>query len=167
MHKLYDPNCFEYRDDIPDTEEAIQLNLISRADVSEPVAIDFTPELITPDQEYIPSAEEYKAAFIAVEPDITDTQRAMLKAHYHAPNYTVSATELANAVGYNSFQTANAQYGTLARLVGDNIYWPNRNNHITLYILVDFVPPNQNPKKQWLWILHPQVVQALNELQWF
>jgi hypothetical protein len=45
------------------------------------------------------SADDYLRAFDAVRDDITNLQREMLLAHYSAPDHSVSARQLAAAVG--------------------------------------------------------------------
>jgi 5-methylcytosine-specific restriction enzyme A len=45
----------------------------------------------------------------------------LLRLHYHAPERTVTAKRLAELVGYSSYSVANAQYGRLARLVGEQL----------------------------------------------
>lgn len=52
---------------------------------------------------HIPTVEEYLEGFRLIDARITGLQRALLCAHYCAPNRT--ATELAHAVGASSFRT--------------------------------------------------------------
>jgi hypothetical protein len=42
---------------------------------------------------------------------LSDGQVAMLKAHFRAPDQTITATELAKAAGYARYSAANLQYG--------------------------------------------------------
>jgi hypothetical protein len=62
-----------------------------------------------------PSEEEYVTAFRKMLDVLTDKHRAMLKAHYHAPNQTMTATELAKAAGYRDYSATNLQYGNVGK----------------------------------------------------
>jgi len=50
-----------------------------------------------------------------ISPKLHDGQLAMLKAHYHAEDQVMTATELANAAGYASYSSANVHYGTVGK----------------------------------------------------
>ena len=39
----------------------------------------------------------------------------LFRAHYSAPNHTLTSTELADAAGYKGWQGANLQYGLLGK----------------------------------------------------
>lgn len=99
-------------------------------------------------------------AFLAVEPELTVKQRAMLRAHYHAPARCVTATELAAAVGYASMGGANLQYGILARMVRDVLDFP-RGRVVHLYSLATFIKG-----KHWIFVMRPEVAAALERLGW-
>ncbi len=106
-----------------------------------------------------PSAEQYMAAFQKLG-GITDTQVQMIRLHYHAPERTITATQMAHAAGYNHHAIANSQYGGLGRLVGDQLeYNPMKD---CLGTLVTF------EKRQGVkhWLMRPQVAEALDELGW-
>jgi hypothetical protein len=49
------------------------------------------------------------------EINLSDKQRAMLVAHYKAPDRRITMTRLAEAVGYSSYSAANLHYGKLAK----------------------------------------------------
>lgn len=74
----------------------------------------------SPESFTAPSADRFVAAFRSVS-KITDRQVQMLRLHYHAAERTVTAKELADLVGYTSYSVVNAQYGRLARLVGEQL----------------------------------------------
>ena len=113
-----------------------------------------TPASFTP-----PSSDQYVAAFRAVR-GMTDTHVQMLRAHYHAPERTVTAGQLAQAVGYSSYSVANAQYGRLARLLGEQLdYNPEPER---LGSLVRF----EKRANEWHWLMRPEVAQALDILRW-
>ena len=65
------------------------------------------------------SAEKYEKA--PNEFSITDKQKLMLKAHFDAPNRSITYTQLAEAAGYQDYEVANRQYGQLGRDLGEAV----------------------------------------------
>jgi putative restriction endonuclease len=108
------------------------------------------------------SADDYLRAFDAVRDDITNLQREMLLAHYSAPDHSVSARQLAAAVGLANFNAANLHYGKLGRSLFSVLGKPAGADNV--FILADLVPPGQRDNKEWLWVMRPQVAQALRVL---
>ena len=114
-----------------------------------PTAASFAP----------PATDRYVAALRAVH-NVTDLHIQMLRMHYHAPDRTVTAKQLARLVGYSSPSTVNAQYGRFGRLIGKQLEYnpePER-----LGTLVHF----DKRKGEWHWIMRPEVAQALEALGW-
>lgn len=74
-----------------------------------------TPASFTP-----PTADRYLTAFNAIS-NLTDRHLQILNAHYQAPARTVTARRLAALIGASSYPVVNAQYGRLARLVGEQL----------------------------------------------
>jgi len=60
------------------------------------------------------TADEYVTAFRAIAERMTVYELLMLQAHYKSPKQVITATELANKVGFPHYQTANSLYGRLA-----------------------------------------------------
>lgn len=84
----------------------------------------------------------------------------MLRVHYHAAERTVTAKELADLVGYTSYSVVNAQYGRLARLVGEQLdYNPEPER---LGTLVRF----EKRQDVWHWLMRPEVAEALERIGW-
>lgn len=179
IRKQFDPPAFVLIDDFPTYKEAISLQITSPEaatwlnenqveDSNSGLGAEAIGDVLgLAEGEYlIPTVEEYIEAFQLLEPHITDQQRAMLCTHYRAPERTVTATELARLVGASSFRVANSQYGRLAGNLIDVMNWPYQGHFVNLYILVTFVPPNQSPQRQWLWIMLPEVAEALEYLKW-
>lgn len=103
-----------------------------------------------------PSAEQYATAIRAVS--LTDSQLRMLRIHYGAPLQTVTATQMAESLGYTRYSIANAHYGRIGRLVGDKLeYNPMKER---LGTLVTF----QKRNDEWHWIMRPQLAEALEIL---
>lgn len=106
-----------------------------------------------------PSAEMYISAFRKLG-NISDTQIQMLRLHFNAPNRTISAAQMAHAVGYVHYSVANAQYGRLGRMIGERLEFnPTPERLGTLVIF-------RKQQSEWHWILRPQVAQALKSLGW-
>lgn len=64
----------------------------------------------------VPTQEEYAEAL--AHASLSDTQLAMLAAHAEAGDDGMTATEIARAGGYRSYETANVQYGKAGREIG-------------------------------------------------
>jgi hypothetical protein len=113
----------------------------------------------------VPTVPEYVKAFRAIESRITPNQLRMLLFHHRAPARVVSATRLAQEAGFEGHSGANLQYGLLAsellRQLG--IELPET---VKSGILVDFVNPEFAGNQEWLWVMRPNVAEALEELRW-
>ncbi len=117
----------------------------------------------------VPSAAEYKKAIIACQPALRSkggwsVPKEMLKAHYYAPDRTVTAGELAlhGSVALASFKAANLTYGKYAKALCEYF---DRSPKFKLAILVKFsggVPGDELVR----WTMLPQVAAALEELGW-
>lgn len=90
----------------------------------------------------------------------------MLQAHYYAVDRTLTASQMAKAMGYNNYNAANLHYGKLGRLVGNALGWSpsaeESQGADAVYILAEF----QKPGKYWHWIMRPEVSKAIERLGW-
>lgn len=111
----------------------------------------------------LPYIAEYITAFRALESRITLKQRRMLELHHAAPSRVMSATRLAEDAGFPNFKAANLQYGLLAGEVCKQLAV---SLDPELGILVTFVRPETASNEHWLWIMRPNVAQALEDLGW-
>jgi hypothetical protein len=106
-----------------------------------------------------PSIEGYIRALRSVSP--TEQQQRMLQAHYYAPEHTITATQLAHAMGYGSFQAASLQYGRFAKQVREVLdWWYLADIHICIFNSFSHL------NNEWHWIMHPELATALEELGW-
>lgn len=106
-----------------------------------------------------PEFQQYVAAFQAID-NLKDNHLQILQIHYQAHEKTITAKQLAQAMGYSHHTTANMMYGRLARLVGEKLgYNPEPEK---LGTLVTF----EKRKGEWHWILRSEVSQALEALGW-
>jgi hypothetical protein len=115
----------------------------------------------------------YITAFEALMP-ITEGQQKMLRAHYRAPERTITAAQLAKAAGYVDFRGANAQYGILGRLVYEQhpVDLPRRRDDSLVYTFSIADPEatdtgrlldglSEDEEAQWRWVMRPAVAEAL------
>jgi hypothetical protein len=108
------------------------------------------------------TVEQYKAAFLELEPEITAKQRELLQAHYAAPGHKATYSELARAVSWNRYSAVSLHYGGLGRKIGE-MYGLRRPDLVVWGgVLASF----ERPAGEWEFTLRPQVVQALEELGW-
>ena len=119
-----------------------------------------------------PTATEVRTALAAIS--ITDAQHAMLDAHLKAPDNIMTATELATAGGYDSYVSANSQYGTLGRNLAEELGWnPPKFRSVPTWTLslatgVDgeaYSDEETTGRAHWRWKLRPEVLAALQQLQ--
>jgi len=105
------------------------------------------------------TADDYHAALIVIREQMTDSDLRILKAHYESPNHVVTATELANKVGFANFNAANLRYGLLAQKFLDFFQI-----NLTEFVKINALVYLNNPDDEWEWTLRPQVVKALEKL---
>jgi hypothetical protein len=120
-----------------------------------------------PDQDppSLPSVERYKDAFRQLRSTLPDNHVGLLRAHYLAPNHTITARALASAVGYSGHGSVNRQYGMFGARMRELLdYTAGRQ---AAYIFTSFVAPGEQDNRETLWVMHQPVVQALDELGWF
>lgn len=98
---------------------------------------------------------EYLRALTAVNP--SEQQREMLQIHLSAPGKSLTARQLAKAIGFSNWNAANLQYGTFAgKLRKELQVEPEQNLHVIATFL-------KQPNEEWQWQLRPNFVAALIE----
>ncbi len=120
----------------------------------------------------IGTPEQFKAALLARERiGLPAKHREMLLVHCRAPNHTISTVQLAKEVGYPGNKTVNLQYGTLAKNIATELHYKpgpfssgKANWWFTLAYGEEGTP--QTDDRFYKWIMRPQLVQALKELNW-
>jgi hypothetical protein len=127
-------------------------------------ALDDVEEMFdTPDSDVnleLPSSDEYVAAFSAIQEKLTDGHRAMLSAHYHAPNHTTTTPELAEAAGYKKYGGVNRQYARLGEMIASYLSCPLPKRPNGLLLPTGMIV-RWTKEDVWYCTLHPQVVKAL------
>lgn len=120
----------------------------------------------------IATTEQFKKALLSLrDRNLPDGHLAMLRAQGLSPEGTITSTKLAEAAGYENYNAANLQYGTLAfNLAGFLSYNPPKRKDgssmwwATLSYSVD---GNVEPETgQFQFVMRPELLAALREMKW-
>jgi predicted HNH restriction endonuclease len=111
------------------------------------------------EEEPTPSVEQFVNAF-RKSGRMTEKQMKILQLHYHAPERTVTANQLATKMKLGHYNDPHAIYGTLGKIVGQAL----ESGHFKkgLGNLVKF----EMRHHEWHWIMRKQVAKALEVLGW-
>jgi predicted HNH restriction endonuclease len=95
----------------------------------------------------------------------------MLRAQYSAENHTITATRLAEAAGYENYNAANLQYGTLGHEIADVLNYepPKRKNGEPMWFWTISSGKDASEKNidgHYEFIMRPELVAALEEMKW-
>ena len=107
-----------------------------------------------------PSSADFRRALQEISP-IARHHQQILKAHYTAPSYTITVTELAEAVGYTSFNAINLHYGIFVNSIAARLGLPRNFD-----LIQTFNKPGNQSEDHLQLILRPEFVKALDELRW-
>ena len=109
------------------------------------------------------SVEEYKLGLHAIRRRMNPKHYEMLQAQYAAPNRTVTAPQLAKAIGYSSFSPVNLHYGRLGRLLAEALGKSPKPYYGTIYwfLVLSLGSPS---KSGYLWTMRPALAAALEEM---
>jgi len=116
-----------------------------------------------------PKAVEYIEAFRKILNEINDSQFAMLRAHYRAPNRCLTPAELADAAGYKDTGGVNIWYGFLGQWLFEelsaSVSLPIENGKpIYTFALADYIPDPVNPDGHKVWKMHEEVASSIEAL---
>jgi hypothetical protein len=114
----------------------------------------------------MPTVKEFKDTLTTAK--FNPKRIRLLRVHYHAPNRTMSAKQLAKAVGYAGYQGVNLQYGKLGYAMGKALQHTPTETYddgrpIWTWVLATGKYPDSG---DWEWTLRPELAQALEELDW-
>ncbi|MDR5754881.1 MULTISPECIES: hypothetical protein [Caballeronia] len=125
-------------------------------------------ELGTPRRQGTEADVGYTAALAAVLPNLSAAQVRMLQAHYHAPDRTITATQLAAAAGYASYTGANLQYGMIGKAILEQhplkVAEKKDGTPIYTFALADEAvrdQPGDIDAPEWKWRMLPALAHAL------
>lgn len=114
-----------------------------------------------------PEVIEYARAFQNILEGLPDSYLAMLKAHYLAPNRTMTATQLAEAGKYKNWSAANLHYGLLGYRLYEElpIQLPKGSDGKLIYTFALATEGDlSNDESHWQWIMRPEVAGAIEQL---
>jgi len=108
----------------------------------------------------MPTVDAFESALISLQP-LADHHDRMLAEHYKAPNHTLTATQIANAVGYADFHPVNLHYGKLAVLICDKL-----GVSPSFGVMLDSAEPNDSNGHLEL-VMRTELVSAIRNLGWY
>jgi hypothetical protein len=121
----------------------------------------------------VASVEQFKAALLTLrDKNLPSSHFVMLRAQCRAPNTAITATQLAEAAGYESYHAANLQYGMLAFNLGSILGFTPQLKHrdrslcwwTTLSMAGDAA--GYENAQQFHFVMRPELAQALREMRW-
>jgi hypothetical protein len=116
------------------------------------------------DQPPVPSPARYAKALSELQSRLSQAQRALLVAHFRAPDRTATARQLAAAAGLSNWRAVNSQYGRLGTMLREALGYAEGGQKS--YIIASFVRPGVAGNAEWLWVMHPELASALGSLGW-
>jgi hypothetical protein len=116
----------------------------------------------------IPNADAYKKALTQIT--VSDKQKLMLKAHFQAPNRSITYTELAASAGYDDYVVANRQYGQLGRDLGEAVgfqFVDAETRPGDKFYSSSIGMPNAYTTGDFQLVMHHELAKAVEALHWF
>jgi hypothetical protein len=121
----------------------------------------------------IASAEQFKTALLTLrDKNLPTSHFTMLRAQCRAPNTAITATQLAEAAGYESYHAANLQYGTmafnLAGILGFTPQLMHRDGSLCWWTTLSVAGEGAayEDAQQFHFVMRPELAQALREMRW-
>lgn len=114
-----------------------------------------------------PEAVEYVRAFQNILQGLPDSYLLMLKAHYTAPNRTITSTQLAQACKFHNYNAAVLHYGTLGSRLYEQlpIKLPTHKDGTPIYtFMLATGGDGGRDKSEWEWKMRPEVADAIAQL---
>jgi hypothetical protein len=108
-----------------------------------------------------PTADKYVQAFQAIDDQLTTRHRAFLKAHYQAPQHKSTASELAQAAGYQNHRGYNMQSAKIGRMLEKHLGIPVPNRLDGTPLPSAMMVQWEKVENFWYCTLHPEVAKAL------
>ena len=89
-------------------------------------------------------------------------QKKFLQAHYSSPGKASTASVLARAAKYKSYDGINLQYGLLAKRIGEALGIPDAH----LGLILEFNRPDSLTNEHWVLSMKSEFADALLEQGW-
>jgi hypothetical protein len=121
----------------------------------------------------IASVEQFKNALLTLrDKNLPSSHFAILRAQSRAPGTAITATQLAEAAGYENYNAANLQYGTLAfnvaGILGFTPQLMHRDGRLCWWTTLSVAGEGAayDNAQQFHFVMRPELVQALREMRW-
>lgn len=120
----------------------------------------------------IASVEQFKQALLALrDKGLPETHLTMLEAQAKAEGMSITSTKLSEVAGYQNYNAANLQYGTLGFNLGAYLDYvpPTRNDGTAIWwtVLSYAIDGDMEPETgHFQFIMRPELVSALREMKW-
>lgn len=114
-----------------------------------------------------PKAAEYVLAFQKILGSLPDSYITMLKAHYMAPNRTITSSQLADACAFHNYNAAVLHYGTLGSRLYEQlpISLPKHKDGSPVYTyMLATGGDSSQAGSEWAWKMRPEVADAIAQL---
>lgn len=114
-----------------------------------------------------PSTDDYTAALQAHLGHLSERYRLMLRAHYRAPERTVTAHDLASAAAYPRPSSATLHYGKIGRMLGEALLFQPRERaggEPNWMLLLAESVGEQNAEGDAGWRMRDEVAEALHNV---
>lgn len=117
------------------------------------------------DRRHIGQTEDYVRALSEIE--ISSCERDMLRVHAMASGREITGSTLATTVGHFGARIGNKKYGRLARKISAAAGLPMFNSDVSDYLAAIFTlaEGQQSDGEDWVWVMHPTVAEALEEVR--
>jgi putative restriction endonuclease len=113
-----------------------------------------------------PSVAEYVRALTALGNRVTDEHRSLFRVHYHAPDRTATAKQIANWAGVAGWAIVNSRYGKLGHAVCDELGIKPQLRPDDTYRWWSMWSRGWSTPGGFVWQMLPKVAEALEQLGW-
>lgn len=112
----------------------------------------------------VPDPEAFKEGLLRIWEKMTENQKVMLQKLYHAPERTMTAHEMARAVGFGTnYGAANDQFGKLGTLLAAEMGYQPEDDDIDRQSSVLALRRSDSTGVRWT--MRPALARALEELR--
>lgn len=132
-----------------------------------------TSGLLGPIPPHVAMREQFRAALLTIPKGKSQAVVAraldILQFQYRAEGKTITATELANALGYATYNFVNRVYGEVGKLVAEalDITPPRRRNGTYMYwSILSSGDHTLKEDEHFRWVMRKELAEALESLPW-
>jgi hypothetical protein len=120
----------------------------------------------------IATVDEFSTALLRIRDrdGISPGDLAIFRAFAAAPDHVLTAPKLAQAAGLAGWQEANLRFGLLAQRIGEALHFtPSRRSNGTLrwWMAAAYgAGSDEDDTGYWQWVLRPELLEALQSMNW-